>query len=155
MSDAPVRTKVLTAAGRRELQEYLIVDRGEPDVVGVELEGIESAEPSREVLDALRAAEAIVIGPSNPVISIGPILAVPGMREAIAASPAPVVAVSPYVAGEVVKGPTDRFMQALGRPGDRRRRRLALRRADRRRWSSTRTIPTPRRPRSRRSRRRR
>lgn len=116
MSDSPVRTKVLTAAGRRELQEYLIVDRGEPDVVGVELEGIEQAEPSREVLDALRAAEAIVIGPSNPVISIGPILAVPGMRDAIAASPAPVVAVSPYVAGQVVKGPTDRFMQALGRP---------------------------------------
>ena len=57
-----------------------------------------------------------MIGPSNPVISIGPILAVPGMREAIAASGAPVVAVSPYVAGEVVKGPTDRFMAALGRP---------------------------------------
>jgi LPPG:FO 2-phospho-L-lactate transferase len=116
MSDSPVRTKVLTAAGRRELQEYLIVDRGEPDVVGVELEGIERAEPSREVLEALRVAEAIVIGPSNPVISIGPILAVPGMRDAIAASPAPVVAVSPYVAGAVVKGPTDRFMRALNRP---------------------------------------
>jgi LPPG:FO 2-phospho-L-lactate transferase len=116
MSDSPVRTKVLTAAGRRDLQEYLIVDRGEPDVLGVELEGIEHAEPSREVLDALRAAEAIVIGPSNPVISIGPILAVPGLRDAIAASPAPVVAVSPYVAGAVVKGPTDRFMQALNRP---------------------------------------
>ncbi len=116
MSDSPVRTKVLTAAGRRELQEYLIVDRGEPDVVGVELEGIEQAEPSREVLEALRVAEAIVIGPSNPVISIGPILAVPGMRDAVAASPAPVVAVSPYVAGAVVKGPTDRFMQALSRP---------------------------------------
>jgi LPPG:FO 2-phospho-L-lactate transferase len=116
MSDAPVRTKVLTAAGRRDLQEYLIVDRGEPEVLGVELEGIEGAEPSREVLDALRAAEAIVIGPSNPVISIGPILAVPGMREAIVASPAPVLAVSPYVAGEVVKGPTDRFMRGLGRP---------------------------------------
>ena len=116
MSDSPVRTKVLTAAGRRELQEYLIVDRGEPDVVGIELEGIESAEPSREVLEALRVAEAIVIGPSNPVISIGPILAVPGMRDAIAASPAPVLAVSPYVAGAVVKGPTDRFMQALNRP---------------------------------------
>jgi LPPG:FO 2-phospho-L-lactate transferase len=116
MSDAPVRTKVLTAAGRRDLQEYLIVDRGEPDVHGVELEGIEAAEPSREVLAALRGAEAIVIGPSNPVISIGPILAVPGMREAIAASPAPVIAVSPYVAGAVVKGPTDRFMEALGRP---------------------------------------
>ncbi len=116
MADAPVRTKVLTAAGRRDLQEYLILDGGQPEVLGVELEGIESAEPSREVLDALRTAEAIVVGPSNPVISIGPILAVPGMRDAIAASPAPVVAVSPYVAGEVVKGPTDRFMAALGRP---------------------------------------
>ena len=116
MSDSPVRTKVITAAGRRDLQEYLIVDGGQPEVLGVELEGIERAEPSREVLDALRAAEAIVVGPSNPVISIGPILAVPGLRDAIAASPAPVVAVSPYVAGEVVKGPTDNFMQALGRP---------------------------------------
>jgi len=116
MSDTPVRTKVLTAAGRRDLQQYLIVDRGEPGVVGVELEGIGEATPSAEVLDALRTAEAIVIGPSNPVISIGPILAVPGMREAIAEAPAPVVAVSPYVAGRVVKGPTDRFMAALGRP---------------------------------------
>jgi LPPG:FO 2-phospho-L-lactate transferase len=116
MSDAPVRTKVLTAAGRRDLQEYLIVDGGAAEVQGVELEGIAESEPTDEVLAALRSAEAIVIGPSNPVISIGPILAVPGMREAIAASGAPVVAVSPYVAGEVVKGPTERFMAALGRP---------------------------------------
>jgi LPPG:FO 2-phospho-L-lactate transferase len=116
MSDAPVRTKVLTAAGRRDLQEYLIVDGGALDVEGVELEGIAEAEPTAEVLAALADAEAIVIGPSNPVISIGPILAVPGMREAIADSRAPVVAVSPYVAGKVVKGPTERFMAALGRP---------------------------------------
>jgi LPPG:FO 2-phospho-L-lactate transferase len=116
MSDAPVRTKVLTAGGRRDLQEYLIVDGGQPEVLGVELEGIEQAEPSREVLEALRVADVIVIGPSNPVISIGPILAVPGVTEAITASPAPVVAVSPYVAGAVVKGPTNRFMAGLGRP---------------------------------------
>jgi len=116
MCEAPVRTAVRTTAGRRALQEYLVVDRGEPEVLGVELDGIEAAEPSAEVLDALRWAEAIVIGPSNPVISIGPILAVPGMTEAIAASTAPVVAVSPFVAGQVVKGPTERFMQALGRP---------------------------------------
>jgi LPPG:FO 2-phospho-L-lactate transferase len=116
MCEAPVRTKVMTAAGTRALQEYLILDRGEPEVQGVELKGIEAAEPSAEVLDALRWAEAIVIGPSNPVISIGPILAVPGMTEAISASSAPVVAVSPFVAGQVVKGPTERFMQALGRP---------------------------------------
>jgi LPPG:FO 2-phospho-L-lactate transferase len=116
MSDQPVRTKVITAGGRRDLQEYLILDGGRPAVLGVELEGIAEAAPTAEVLEAIAAAEAIVLGPSNPVISIGPILAVPGMREAIAASAAPVVAVSPYVAGAVVKGPTDRFMEAIGRP---------------------------------------
>jgi LPPG:FO 2-phospho-L-lactate transferase len=116
MCEEPVRTAVITAAGRRTLQEYLIVDRGEPEVLGVELNGIEGAEPTREVRDALRAADAIVVGPSNPVISIGPILAVPGLREAIASAGVPVVAVSPFVAGKVVKGPTERFMQALGRP---------------------------------------
>jgi LPPG:FO 2-phospho-L-lactate transferase len=116
MADTPVRTRVITPAGPRALQEYLIIDRGQPPVQGVELEGIEAAEPTPEVLEAIGNAEAIVIGPSNPVISIGPILAVPGMREAIAASPAPVVAVSPYVAGSVVKGPTDRFMEGIGRP---------------------------------------
>ena len=116
MSDEPVRTKVLTADGRRDLQEYLILDGGTAEVQGVELEGIAEAQPTPEALAALNDAEAIVIGPSNPVISIGPILALPGMREAITASGAPVVAVSPYVAGEVVKGPTERFMAALGRP---------------------------------------
>jgi LPPG:FO 2-phospho-L-lactate transferase len=116
MTEAPVRTKVLTPAGRWDLQEYLIIHRGLPEVTGVELEGIADAEPTAEVRGALRDADAIVIGPSNPVISIGPILAVQGMREAIAESGAPVVAVSPYVAGEVVKGPTERFMAAVGRP---------------------------------------
>jgi LPPG:FO 2-phospho-L-lactate transferase len=116
MCDEAVRTKVLTEHGRRELQEYLILDGGTPDVLGVELDGIAEAQPTSEVVNAFRAADLIVVGPSNPVISIGPILAVPGMREAIAASPAPVVAVSPYVAGKVVKGPTDKFMAALGRP---------------------------------------
>jgi LPPG:FO 2-phospho-L-lactate transferase len=116
MTDSPVRTAVLTPAGRRSLQEYLILDGGLTEVVGVELEGIEKAEPTEEVTTALREADAIVIGPSNPVISIGPILALPGMREAMSAGGAPVVAVSPYVAGAVVKGPTDRFIAALGRP---------------------------------------
>ena len=118
MSEARVRTNVITAAGHRGLQEYLIVDGGQQEVTGVELDGIAEAEPTPEVLAALAEAEAIVIGPSNPVISIGPILAVPGMREAIAAAGAPVVAVSPYVAGQVVKGPTERFMAAVGRPSN-------------------------------------
>jgi LPPG:FO 2-phospho-L-lactate transferase len=116
MCDTPVRTQVMTPGGQRGLQEYLILDGGRPQVLGVQLEGIEAAEPTPEVLEALRDAEVIVVGPSNPVISIGPVLAVPGIREAIAASPAPVVAVSPYVAGAVVKGPTDRFMEGIGRP---------------------------------------
>jgi LPPG:FO 2-phospho-L-lactate transferase len=116
MCDEPVRTKVITEHGRRELQEYLILDGGKPDVLGVELDGIADAHPSSEVANAFRAADLIIIGPSNPVISIGPILAVPGMRAAIEASVAPVVAVSPYVSGEVMKGPTNKFMEALGRP---------------------------------------
>jgi LPPG:FO 2-phospho-L-lactate transferase len=114
MTDDPVRTRVRTPRGRLGLQEFLVREHSEPPVEAVELEGVDRASPTREVLDALAAADAIVIGPSNPVISIGPILAVPGMREAIAASPAPVVAVSPFVAGEVVKGPTDKFMRAVG-----------------------------------------
>jgi LPPG:FO 2-phospho-L-lactate transferase len=116
MCDEPVRTKVLTEHGRRELQEYMILDGGKPEVRGVELDGIAEARPTDEVINAFRAADVIVIGPSNPVISIGPILAVPGMRAAIEASIAPVVAVSPYVGGAVMKGPTNNFMEALGRP---------------------------------------
>jgi LPPG:FO 2-phospho-L-lactate transferase len=116
MCEQPVRTRVRTAEGWRGLQEFLIVDRAQPAVEGIELEGIAEAEPTPEVLAAISEAEAIVIGPSNPVISIGPILAVTALREALAAASAPVLAVSPYVAGEVVKGPTDAFMSAIGRP---------------------------------------
>jgi LPPG:FO 2-phospho-L-lactate transferase len=116
MCEERVRTRVRTAAGWRGLQEFLIADHGEPAVEAVELEGIADATATPEALAAIAAADAIVIGPSNPVISIGPILAVDGMREAIASAAAPVVAVSPYVAGEILKGPTNAFMIALARP---------------------------------------
>ena len=116
MSDHPVRTFVHTPAGRRGLQEFLILDHGEAPIQGVELEGIAEARPTEDVLGALAGAEAVIIGPSNPVISIGPILAVPGVREAMAAAPGPVVAVSPLVGGRAVKGPTDAFVTATGRP---------------------------------------
>jgi LPPG:FO 2-phospho-L-lactate transferase len=116
MCEQPVRTQVRIAAGLREVQEYLIVDRGEPEVEGVELHGISSARPTPEVTEAIASAELIVIGPSNPVISIGPILAVPGIREAIISATAPVVALSPLVGGRVVKGPTAKFMRAVDRP---------------------------------------
>jgi LPPG:FO 2-phospho-L-lactate transferase len=116
MCEERVRTRVRTANGWRGLQQYLVAEHAEAPVEGIEVEGIESAEPTAEAMAAIEGAEAIVIGPSNPVISIGPILAVTRLREAIATSTAPVVAVSPYVAGQVVKGPTDIFMRAVGRP---------------------------------------
>jgi LPPG:FO 2-phospho-L-lactate transferase len=115
MCDQPVRTRVLVPeTGWREFQEYLVHDRAEPEIEDVAFDGIESAEPSPEVIAAVEAADVIVVGPSNPVISIGPILAVPGMRELLTGASAPVVAMSPFVAGKVIKGPTDKFMRAIG-----------------------------------------
>jgi LPPG:FO 2-phospho-L-lactate transferase len=116
IAEERVATRVLTPAGWRGLQEFLIVDRSEPEIEAVEVQGIADASPTPEVLEALAAAEAIVIGPSNPVISIGPILSVPGLREAMSSSGAPIVAVSPFVAGRAVKGPTEKFMAAVRRP---------------------------------------
>jgi LPPG:FO 2-phospho-L-lactate transferase len=116
MTEQRVRTSVHTPAGRRGVQEFLILDQAKAPIEGVELEGIADAAPTPEVVEALASAEAVILGPSNPVISIGPILAVPGMREAIAAAHGPVVAVSPLVAGRVVKGPTAAFVRAVGRP---------------------------------------
>ena len=116
MCEEPVRTRVRTAAGWRDLQQYLVAEHAQAEVQGVEIEGLDRAAPTPEVLAAIGGAEAIVVGPSNPVISIGPILSMPAVREAMASSAAPVVAVSPSVAGQVVKGPTDLFMQAVGRP---------------------------------------
>jgi LPPG:FO 2-phospho-L-lactate transferase len=116
MCEEPVRTRVRTAEGWRGLQQYLVAEHAQAEVEGIEIEGIAEATPTPEVLAAIEGAEAIVIGPSNPVISIGPIVSIPAMREAMAASRAPVVAVSPYVAGQVLKGPTDIFMHAVGRP---------------------------------------
>jgi LPPG:FO 2-phospho-L-lactate transferase len=116
MCDEPVRTQVRNAAGWHGFQEFMIRERAAGPVEGVELRGIEAARATPEVLDAIAEAEAIVIGPSNPVISIGPILAVPGIREALRAAPAPVVAVSPLVRGAVLKGPTDHFLAWAGHP---------------------------------------
>jgi LPPG:FO 2-phospho-L-lactate transferase len=111
MSDDPVRTWVRTGpAGWCTFQEFMIRERAEGLIEGVEYRGAEQARASAQVLEALAGARAIVIGPSNPLASIAPILAVPGIREAMAASPAPVVAVSPIVEGEVLKGPTASFM---------------------------------------------
>jgi LPPG:FO 2-phospho-L-lactate transferase len=116
MCEERVTTRIRTPAGWRDLQEFLILDGGAAPIEQVEVQGLDTARPTPAVGAALAAADLIVIGPSNPVISIGPILAVPGMREAIGDAQARVVAVSPFVAGLAVKGPTEAFMEATGRP---------------------------------------
>lgn len=114
MSDDPVATVLETQEGRLEFQEYF-VRRGQRDeVLGIELRGIEEAGPTEGVLAAISCADAIVICPSNPVVSVGPILALPGMMQALASSSAPKVAVSPIVGGRALKGPAGRMLASLG-----------------------------------------
>jgi len=114
MSDEPVRTRVQVGGHWLELQEFLIRHRGAGPVQDVQFAGAPEARPTREVLEAIAEARAIIVGPSNPIISIGPILAVAGLRDALMQAPAPVVAVSPIVGGKVLKGPTDAFLAWTG-----------------------------------------
>jgi LPPG:FO 2-phospho-L-lactate transferase len=111
MSDKPIRTRVLAHGRWSPFQEFMIKSGGEGPIDDVYFSGVKAAPATPEVLDAITRARVIVIGPSNPAISIGPILAVPGVREALLTSEASVVAVSPLVRGEVMKGPTAMFMQ--------------------------------------------
>jgi LPPG:FO 2-phospho-L-lactate transferase len=114
MSDDPVSTVLETPEGRLEFQEYF-VRRGQRDeVLGIELRGVQDAGPTEGVLAAISGADAIVLCPSNPVVSVGPILALPGMTEALVSSSAPKVAVSPIVGGRALKGPADRMLASLG-----------------------------------------
>lgn len=113
-TDDRLRTVVETDDGDLDFQTYFVARRQEPAVRGLRFGGADAARPTLAVRDALRMAEQIVIGPSNPLVSIGPILAIGGMRDAIAASPAPVLAVSPIVAGRALKGPADRMLVSLG-----------------------------------------
>jgi LPPG:FO 2-phospho-L-lactate transferase len=115
MSDDPVRTQISTDQGWLDFQDWFVRLRAEPMARAVKFAGVEQARPQPALLEALRVQpRGIVICPSNPFISIEPILAVPGLRDAIAASGAPVVAVSPIIAGQAVKGPTARMFEALG-----------------------------------------
>jgi LPPG:FO 2-phospho-L-lactate transferase len=118
MCDEPVGTVVHTQAGRLPFQEYF-VERGATDPVHeIEFAGIDRARPTPEALEAIRTAGLIVVAPSNPLVSIGPILAVPGMREALAASPGLRLAVTPLVGGRAVKGPTVEMLRGLGLPAE-------------------------------------
>jgi LPPG:FO 2-phospho-L-lactate transferase len=116
MTDSPVRTQVMAGEKWWPFQEYMIRASATEMVHDVDFRGARAARPTPEVLEALAAARVILIGPSNPVISIGPMLAIPGLRTALTDSPAPVVAVSPLVGGRVVKGPTAAFMTWAGLP---------------------------------------
>lgn len=116
MSDDPVRTRLLTDTGWLDFQEYFVRNRCEPVVRELRFHGAETARPHPDFMAALadKALEAVVICPSNPFISVEPILAVPGVRDALAHCAAPVIAVSPIIAGRAVKGPTAKMMTELG-----------------------------------------
>jgi LPPG:FO 2-phospho-L-lactate transferase len=117
MTDQPVRTRVRTTGGWLDFQDYFVRLHQEPDVLEVVFDGTETASVTTEVRDAIRAAEAIVVAPSNPVVSIGPILAVPGLLDEIVAARhrgVPAVGVSGIIGGKALRGPADRMMTSLG-----------------------------------------
>jgi LPPG:FO 2-phospho-L-lactate transferase len=116
MSDAPVRTRVRTPDGWLSFQEYFVREKAQVRVLEVAYAGAADARPAPGVLEAIAGAERIVVCPSNPVTSVGPVLAVPGIAEALADARARVVAVSPIVGGAAVSGPAAELMRARGLP---------------------------------------
>ncbi|MBA2595914.1 MAG: 2-phospho-L-lactate transferase [Chloroflexota bacterium] len=114
MSDDRVATLVDTPAGRLEFQDYFVGRRQSDDVLGVAFAGIEHATALPAAVSAIEGAEAVIIAPSNPIVSIGPILETPGMRAALVATPGPIVAVSPIVGGRALKGPAAQMLATLG-----------------------------------------
>jgi LPPG:FO 2-phospho-L-lactate transferase len=116
MTDDPVRTRLLTEHGWLDFQEYFVHRRCEPVVSELQFQGAGAARPHPDFIAALsdEVLEAVVICPSNPFISVEPILAIPGVREALMACKAPIIAVSPIIAGRAVKGPTAKMMTELG-----------------------------------------
>jgi LPPG:FO 2-phospho-L-lactate transferase len=114
MTDDEVRTMIATADGRSlEFQEYFVKERTAPEVVGVTFAGMSTAVPAPGVLAAIEEADTVVVCPSNPIVSIGPILGIKGVREALRAHPR-VVAISPIIKGAALKGPADRMLLSLG-----------------------------------------
>ena len=114
MCDEPVATRVRTPAGELAFQEYLVHRRHADLVSGVRFDGVDTARVSPAIAAAIHEAEVIILCPSNPIVSIGPILAVPGMRDLLREARAPLVAVSPIVGGRALRGPADRMLRDLG-----------------------------------------
>jgi len=118
MTDSEVRTEIGTDEGWLEFQEYFVHRHQTPEVREVRFRGVETAAPTAEVVAAIEAADLVVIGPSNPIVSIGPILAIPGLTDLLAKARragTPIVAVSGIVGGRALKGPADRMLTSLGR----------------------------------------
>jgi LPPG:FO 2-phospho-L-lactate transferase len=114
VTDDVLRTRVTIAEGEISFQEYFVHRQHSVPVTAVRFDGAESTAPAPGVLESIAEAERVVIAPSNPIVSIGPVLAVPGVREAVEARRDDVVAVSPIIAGAALKGPADRLMTELG-----------------------------------------
>jgi LPPG:FO 2-phospho-L-lactate transferase len=116
MCDEPVRTRLTTPGGERTFQEYLVKHGAKEEITSIRMEGLDSARPVPGLLEAIASADRIVIAPSSPVVSIGTILGVPGIREAVAARREDCVAVSPIIGGRPVEGPAHRFLAGAGYP---------------------------------------
>ncbi len=116
VTDARVETRVMTPGGELSFQEYFVRERWHPEVTGVLFSGADCARPAPGVIDAIAKAEAVLLAPSNPVTSIGPILAVPGIRDALKQTAAPIAAISPIVGGAAVSGPAGQLMHSQGLP---------------------------------------
>lgn len=114
MTDQPVATMVQTPVGKLAFQDYFVARQQRDDVLGVTFEGIDTAALTAEAIEAIDRADLVIFCPSNPIVSIGPILALPGVRERLSASAAVRVAVSPIVGGKALKGPADRMLRTLG-----------------------------------------
>ena len=117
-SDDIVKTKVLTDKGWLTFQEYFVKERCEPEVKEIKFEGLEVAKPTYEALDAISTADIILIAPSNPFVSISPILKIPGILEALKETSVKKLAVSPLINGKAVKGPAEKIMTSLGMQAD-------------------------------------
>lgn len=113
-TDDRLRTRLETDEGLLDFQDYFVRRRQEPEVRGIVLDGIDAARPTAAVLEAIGGADLVVIGPSNPLVSIGPILALAGVKAGLASASASRVAVSPIIAGRALKGPADRMLASLG-----------------------------------------
>lgn len=114
MTNDKFETRIVTPKGEVHFQEYMVKQGMQGNVIGVRFEGVEHAEPCQEVLSAISEASGIIICPSNPIVSIGTILSVKGIRRALIETRAKVVAISPIIAGTVVKGPAEKLMRAMG-----------------------------------------